>query len=184
MATAGNTECLFECALGIKDLIQLPEKETLEKRLEEDGVKQHITQRMGEHYCGKSKKKKAHDSSQRNRRRQNVASPSNVNPNSVEELAESFEDLFVVGQDIATDSIPKFSRYLLERDYRNVANFDGFNDGDVGVIVIPEEYIPKKPRIVEPDDADEVIENNAWLNYNEEMKYRVRIILTTKLSFQ
>ena len=89
--------------------------------------------------------------------------------------------MFVVGQDIATDSIPKFSRFLLERDYREVANFNGFNDGDVGVIVIPEEYIPKKPRIVEPDDADEVIENNAWLNNNEEMKYRVRITFIMKL---
>ena len=58
---------------------------------------------------------------------------------------------------------------------RSFANFNGFNDGDVGVIVIPEEYIPKKPRIVEPDDADEVIENNAWLNYNEEMKYRANL---------
>ena len=183
MATASNTECLFECVLGIKDLIQSPEKEPLEERLEKDGVKERITKRMEENYCGKSKKKKkkTHDSFQRNPRNQNVASPSNVNPNSVEELSESFEDLFVVGQDIATDSIPKFSRFLLERDYREVANFNGFNDGDVGVIVIPEEYIPKKPRIVEPDDADEVIENNAWLNYNEEMKYRVRIIFIMKL---
>ena len=181
MATVSNNECLFECVLGIKDLIQSPEKETLEKRLEKDGVKERITKRMEENYCGKARKKKAHDSSQRNRRNQNVASSSNVNPNSVEELSESFEDLFVVGQDIATDSIPKFSRLLLERDYREVANFNGFNDGDVGVIVIPEEYIPKKPRIVEPDDADVVIQNSAWLNDNEKMKYIVRIIFIMKL---
>ena len=51
---ASNTECLFEYAFGIKDLIKSPEKETLEERLEKDGVKEHITKIMEENYCGKA----------------------------------------------------------------------------------------------------------------------------------
>ena len=77
---ASNTECLFEYAFGITDLIKSLEKETLEERLEKDGVKERITKRMEENYCGKSKKKKAYDSSQRNLRSDNVASSSNINP--------------------------------------------------------------------------------------------------------
>ena len=138
MESEGNTNCLVNCAVGVKDFIKSPEKETLEERLEKDGVRQRIRKKMEENYGGKSKQNTARDSSQHNRQLQNEQPP---------------RDLFVVGQDVATDSIKKLTRYLLERDYREIADFDGFYDGDVGVIVIPERYIPKKPRVVDPDEA-------------------------------
>ena len=49
---------------------------------------------------------------------------------------------------------------MLSREYLNVANFDGTNEADVGVIVVPETHLPKKANIVEPDIADLVQENN------------------------
>jgi hypothetical protein len=43
----------------------------------------------------------------------------------------------------------------VKRDYLTAYDFNGFNDSDIGMIAIPENYIPIKPRIVEPDDANE-----------------------------
>ena len=125
MESSRDSNCLLECAVGIKDLLQSPEKDTLEETLEKDGVKQRFSEKMKENYCGKSKQKKVHDSSHRNRQRQNEGSSADIDPNSIEDLADSFRDLFVVGQDIATDSIKTFTRLLLERDYQEIANFNG-----------------------------------------------------------
>ena len=41
-----------------------------------------------------------------------------------------------------------------------MATFDGTNEADVGVIVVPETHLPKKATVVEPDIADLVLENN------------------------
>ena len=124
---------------------QSPEKKTLEERLEKDGVRQRIRKKMEENYCGQSNQNTVRDSSQHNRPLQNEQPP---------------RDLFVVGQDVATDSVKDLTDFLLKRDYKEVYDFDGGDDGDVGIITVPETYIPKKPRVVEPEIADEVIENN------------------------
>ena len=145
MESEGNTNCLVNCAVGVKDFIKSPEKETLEERLEKDGVRQRIRKKMEENYCGQSNQNTVRDSSQHNRQLENEQIP---------------RDIFVVGQDVATDSVKDLTDFLLKRDYPAVAEFDGVDDGDVGTITVPETYIPKKPRIVEPDIADEVIENN------------------------
>ena len=145
MESEGNTNCLVNCAVGVKDFIKSPEKETLEERLEKDGVQQRIRKKMEENYCGKSKQNTVRDSSLHNRQFQNEQPP---------------RDLFVVGQDVATDSVKDLTDFLLKRDYLEVAEFDGVDDGDVGTITVPETYIPKKPRVVEPEIADEVIANN------------------------
>ena len=42
-----------------------------------------------------------------------------------------------------------------------MATFDGTNEADVGVIVVPETHLPKNANIVEPDIADLVLENNT-----------------------
>jgi len=34
------------------------------------------------------------------------------------------------------------------------------NDKDIGVIVVPDTFIPKKARVVKPEIAEEVIQNN------------------------
>ena len=122
----------MECALGIKDLKTSPEKETLENRLEKDSVKRRIR----ENYCDDKRKKRTHESSQHYRQQQQS------------------RDFFVIGQDIATDSLKELSKYLMTRDYENVAEFDGCDDGKVGVITIPEKYIPKKPNVVDLEKED------------------------------
>jgi hypothetical protein len=49
---------------------------------------------------------------------------------------------------------------VLDREYLNVSTFDGTDEADVGVIVVPETPLPKHANIVEPDIADLVLENN------------------------
>ena len=80
--------------------------------------------------------------------------------NNSKSSSQQRRDFYAVGQDFATESAKELSRNLLARDYLNLANFDGSNDADVGVIVIPEKHIPKKPKIVDPDNANVVLENN------------------------
>ena len=140
MASDPRPECLIECVVGIKELIQSPNKEPLEERLEKDGVKQSIREKMEKNYNSRSGNQK------------NVSVP---NPEQ-----EHIRDIYVIGQDIAVESVKELSRTLLERDYLNLANFDGSSDVDVGVIVIPEKHIPKKPRIVDPENSRVVLENN------------------------
>ena len=42
--------CLLECTVGIKDFIQSPEEETIEERLQKDGIRQDIKQNMAKNY--------------------------------------------------------------------------------------------------------------------------------------
>ena len=100
MEAEGTLSCLVECAVGVKDFIQSPEKETLEERLEKDGVRQRIRKKMEENYCGKSNQNSARDSSQHNRQLQNEQPP---------------RDIFVVGQDVATDSVKDLTEKGLPR---------------------------------------------------------------------
>merc|ERR1719203_2573857 len=69
-------------------------------------------------------------------------------------------DIFLGGQDYATNSIKEFTEKLLKRDYPKVAASLGLNDKEIGVINIPETFIPKKARVVKPEIAEEVIQNN------------------------
>ena len=146
MTSNNQTECLVNCKVGIKDMIQSPETEPLVDRLEKDGVKQNIREKMEKNYNVKFGQENENDSTSQS--------------GSQEKTGEPVRDIFVAGQDIATESIKEFTKHLLKRDYLNVANFNGINDADVGVIVIPETHIPKKPRIVEPEIADDVVKNN------------------------
>ena len=70
-------------------------------------------------------------------------------------------DIYVAGQDCATSSIKEIGKTLMKRDYPKVAASLGLNDKDIGVIVVPETFIPKKARIVKPEMAEEVIQNNS-----------------------
>ena len=59
-------------------------------------------------------------------------------------------NFYVLGQNVALQSIPEIADLLLKRDVNEVFNFDGKN---VGPIFIPESYIPKKPRILDSEKA-------------------------------
>ena len=73
-------------------------------------------------------------------------------------LQEPVTDIYVAGQDYATTSIKDFSATLVKRDFLKFYQWDGLIDGDVGVIVVPETPIPKEARVVEPENAQEVLE--------------------------
>ena len=120
MESSNANECLIQCAVGIKDFEQSPQKTALEKRLENIDDIHGITKK----------------------------------------LKQPTRNIYVLGQDKATESIKELTNDLLSREYLNVAKFDGIDDADVGVIVIPESHIPKKPRIVDPDNSHIVIDNN------------------------
>ena len=59
---------------------------------------------------------------------------------------------------MARSSILECVDLLLERDYPEIAVFDGSRNGMVGPIFIPESYLPKKPSVVDPDIAEEIKE--------------------------
>jgi hypothetical protein len=49
---------------------------------------------------------------------------------------------------------------VLDREYLNVAIFDGTDEADVGVIVVPETHLPKNANVVDPTMFDQVLADN------------------------
>ena len=137
------TNCLLSCAIGVQEFLKSPEKEPLEVRLEKDVTKKMIREKMEKNYGVNFE---VEDDS----------------PNQTEENDNEppIIDIFVAGQDCATNSIKEFTKKLLKRDYPKVAASLGLNDKEIGVINIPEKFIPKKARVVKPEIAQEVIQNN------------------------
>ena len=66
------------------------------------------------------------------------------------------QDYYILGQNIGTSSILELVELLLKRDYPKIAIFDGSKDGAVGPIFVPEGYLPKKPKVVDPDIAQDI----------------------------
>ena len=66
-------------------------------------------------------------------------------------------DYYILGQNVATTSIEKLVKLLLKRDYHRIFVFDG-SRGKVGPIFIPEGFIPKQPRVVDPDISQQIKE--------------------------
>ena len=66
------------------------------------------------------------------------------------------QEYYILGQNIGTSSILELVELLLQRDYPEIAIFDGSKDGSVGPIFVPEGYLPKKPKVVDPDIAAEI----------------------------
>ena len=144
------TNCLLNCAIGVKEFLKSPEKEPLEVRLEKDETKKMIREKMEKNYNVKFDQV-VDDSLQQTILEGN----DNEQPHS-----EPIIDIYVAGQDCATSSIKEIGATLVKRDYPKVAASLGLNDKDIGVIVVPETFIPKKARIVKPEMAEEVIQNN------------------------
>ena len=66
------------------------------------------------------------------------------------------QEYYVLGQNVGTSSILELVELLLQRDYPKIAIFDGSKDGTIGPIFVPEGYLPKKPKIVDPDIAEDI----------------------------
>ena len=127
-----GTNCLLNCAIGVQEFLKSPEKEPLEVRLEKDETKKMIREKMEKNYSVKFD----------------------------QVVDEPIIDIYVAGQDFATSSIKEIGATLMKRDYPKVAASLGLNDKDIGVIVVPDTFIPKKARVVKPEIAEEVIQNN------------------------
>ena len=143
------TNCLLNCSIGVQEFLKSPEKEPLEVRLEKDETKKMIREKMEKNYNVKFEQ--ADVSSHQSRQGENVNEPPII-------------DIYVAGQDCATSSIKKIGATLLKRDFPEVADSLGFNDKEIGVIAVPDTFIPKKARIVKPEIAEEIIENNPGDN--------------------
>ena len=139
-----ETNCLLNCAIGVKEFLKSPEKEPLEVRLEKDETKKMIREKMEKNYSVKFEQ---------------VVDDS-LQQTILEGNEQLIIDIYVAGQDFATSSIKEIGATLVKRDYPKVAASLGLNDKDIGVIVVPETFIPKKARIVKPEIAEEVIDNN------------------------
>ena len=139
------TNCLLNCAIGVQEFLKSPEKEPLEVRLEKDETKKMIRDKMEKNYNVKFEQ--VDDSLP------NTSIEGNDNE-------QPIIDIYVAGQDCATSSIKEIGKTLVKRDYPKVAASLGLNDKDIGVIVVPETFIPKKARVVKPEIAEEVIQNN------------------------
>ena len=70
------------------------------------------------------------------------------------------QDYYVLGQNVARSSILECVDLLLERDYPEIVAFDGSKNGMVGSIFIPEGYLPKKPKVIDSEKAEVVMEQN------------------------
>ena len=74
-------------------------------------------------------------------------------------------NIYVLGQDKASESFKETIDDLMNRDYPKAANFDGSDDGVVGVIVVPEDcHIPRRPAIIEPEKAYSIMNENPTDN--------------------
>ena len=140
------TNCLLNCAIGVQEFLKSPEKEPLEVRLEKDETKKMIREKMEKNYSVKFDQV-LDDSLQQ------AILEGNDNEHPI-------IDIYVAGQDYATSSIKEIGVTLIKRDYPEVAASLGLNDQDIGVIVVPDTFIPKKARVVKPEIAEEVIQNN------------------------
>ena len=141
-----GTNCLLNCAIGVQEFLKSPEKEPLEVRLEKDETKKMIREKMEKNYNVKFEQ--VDDSSQQTILEGN----DNEQPMII--------DIYVAGQDFATSSIKEMGKTLVKRDYPKVAASHGFNDKEIGVIAVPDTFLPKKARVVKPEIAEEVIQNN------------------------
>ena len=126
------TNCLLNCTIGVQEFLKSPEKEPLEVRLEKDETKKMIREKMEKNYSVKFD----------------------------QVVDDPIIDIYVAGQDFATSSIKEIGKTLVKRDYPKVAASLGLNDKDIGVIVVPDTFLPKKARVVKPEIAEEVIQNN------------------------
>ena len=183
--------CIIDCAVGIKDLKQDQNKEPLETRLERDDVKQNFTKNYTKKEIVESnivpknsnvKAKKRNSNRDRNKKAAESEKKSARGSSKEPELSEKKDDtksirnIYVLGQDKASESIKETVDDLMNRDYPKAAVFDGSDDSDVGVNVVPEDcHIPRRPAIIEPGKVHSIMKENPTDNkFKGELKSEAR----------
>jgi hypothetical protein len=132
----------------------------------------------------KKPKERAKKNNNRNRNKKAAESQKKSERGSSKEpeLSEKKDDtkiirnIYVVGQDKASESIKETVDDLMNRDYPKAAVFDGSDDSDVGVIVVPEDcHIPRRPAIIEPGKVHSIMKENPTDNkFKGELKSEAR----------
>ena len=154
--------CIVDCAVGIKDLKQDQNKEPLETRLERDDVKQNFTK----NYIRKEIVESNIVPKKSNVKANKKAAESDMkfegeSSKEPEQNEKNIRNIYMVGRDKATESIKEIVDDLMKRDYLKAASFDGSDDSDVRIIVVPEDcHIPRSPTIIEPGKAHSIMKDN------------------------
>ena len=174
MDSTQKKTCIIDCAVGIKDLKQDRNKEPLETRLERDDVKQNFTKNyiqkeiVESNIVPNSNVKARKRNGNKNRNKQAAESEKkSVGESSKEPEPDTnnVRNIFVLGQDKASESIKETVDDLMNRDFLKAAIFDGSDDGDVGNIFVPEDcHIPRRPAIIEPGKAHSIMKENPTDN--------------------
>ena len=90
---------------------------------------------------------------------------------------KKWKEFYIMGQNIASESIYEVADLLLKRDYPNIASIDEETQDfemNLGTIFVPEGYIPKKPGIVNPDIAEQISDQ-----FPDDMKLQGEITQTS-----
>ena len=132
----------------------------------------------------KKPKERAKKNDNRNRNKKAAESEKKSERGSLKEpeLSEKKDDtkiirnIYVLGQDKASESIKETVDDLMNRDYPKAAVFDGSDDSDVGVIVVPEDgHILRRPAIIEPGKVHSIMKENPTDNkFKGELKSELR----------
>ena len=188
MDSTQKKTCIIDCAVGIKDLRQDRNKEPLESRLERDDVKQNFRKNYIEkeivesNIVPKKSNMRAKKRNDRNRKKFEGESSKEPEQNEKKDDTKNIRNIYVVGQDKASESIKETVDDLMNRDYLKAAIFDGSDDSDVGVIVVPEDcHIPRSPTIIEPGKAHSIMKENPTDTKFKVIFLRHRTCIPTKI---
>ena len=135
ISSHSGSHCPLCRILGETRLTLSSEKGLLKVRLESEDVQKSLKEQMAKCYG--------------NRRQQLI--PGRKVKKQGKKI--KIQEYYILGQSVATADILELVELLLERDYPDVAIFDGSIPGRVGPIFVPESYLPKKPKVVDPDIA-------------------------------
>ena len=118
---------LFSCPLcanvGLFEHEKDPNAEKIEKKFEEDAINIPVIEAYANHELQIKKKKEVNEGNVKN--------------------------TFIMGQNATTTSANQAAEWLLIRDYKNIANYDGKHK--LGAIFAPETFIQLKPDVIYPE---------------------------------
>ena len=130
--------CSLCNTLGDTKVFFIEGKRTLKVRLETEDIVETLKESMAKYYGTRKIERNGQKGKKKGGKKMKI------------------QEYYVLGQNLATSSILELVELLVERDYPQVGIFDGSKDGMLGSIFIPEGYLPKKPKVVDPDVAEKI----------------------------
>ena len=77
-----------------------------------------------------------------------------------------------LGQHFIKSNIPELVKYLLDRDFKKLADYDGLNP--IGSFFSPAGYVPKYPKVL---DNDKMVLENQMVSEDQEEKKHIQDLL-------